>query len=93
MNVYQFENGYIYIMNGQLHREDGPAVKIGNRLEYWLNGKRHREDGPAVIDNTNGIDNTVGNIPNLEYWLNGECINKPKLIRQSVLDVNQHLES
>lgn len=79
MSIYQFENGYIYVMNGQLHREDGPAVKIGDRLEYWLNGKRHSEDGPAVFDNTDR------NNPYLEYWINGECFNKPKLVRSSSL--------
>lgn len=88
MSVYQFENGYIYVMNGQLHREDGPAVKIGDRLEYWLNGKRHREDGPAVIDLSACMDLSAcldSNTPNehLEYWINGECFNKPKLIRNS----------
>jgi len=35
-------------LNGQLHREGGPAVEWenGNR-EWWLNGQLHREGGPA----------------------------------------------
>jgi hypothetical protein len=34
---------------GQLHREDGPAIEWANGGKYWyLNGKRHREDGPAL---------------------------------------------
>jgi hypothetical protein len=35
-------------LNGNIHREDGPAVewKNGNK-QWWLNGKRHRIDGPA----------------------------------------------
>ena len=35
---------------GRFHREDGPAVIIGNRREWWINGKRERLDGPAVED-------------------------------------------
>jgi hypothetical protein len=39
-----------YKKNGQLHREDGPAVIYDNGFKEWyLNGKRHREDGPAII--------------------------------------------
>jgi hypothetical protein len=35
--------------NGELHREDGPAVIWNNGSKSWyLNGKRHREDGPAI---------------------------------------------
>jgi ribosomal protein L21E len=38
-----------WYLNGQLHREDGPAVECANGKKYWyLNGQRHREDGPAV---------------------------------------------
>ena len=36
-------------LNGNLHREDGPAVERANGGKYWyLNGKYHREDGPAI---------------------------------------------
>ncbi len=35
--------------DGELHREDGPAVeRVTGTKEWWLNGQRHREDGPAV---------------------------------------------
>ena len=35
--------------NGDLHREDGPAVEYSNGGKQWyINGKLHREDGPAV---------------------------------------------
>jgi len=44
-----FGNKYWYI-NGELHREDGPAIEfINSTKEWWINDKRHREDGPAVI--------------------------------------------
>jgi hypothetical protein len=34
---------------GDLHREDGPAIEGYNGYKEWfLNGIRHREDGPAV---------------------------------------------
>ena len=36
-------------LNGQLHRENGPAVEWSDGVKEWyLNGQRHREDGPAV---------------------------------------------
>ena len=35
--------------NGDLHREDGPAVEWWDGDKGWcINGKRHREDGPAL---------------------------------------------
>ena len=38
-----------WYLNGQLHREDGPAIEYVNGDKCWyLNGKCHREDGPAV---------------------------------------------
>lgn len=38
-----------WILNGQYHREDGPAVENSDGYkEWWFNGKLHREDGPAV---------------------------------------------
>jgi hypothetical protein len=37
-----------WYLNGNLHREDGPAVeyKIGTNL-WYINGYLHRDDGPA----------------------------------------------
>jgi len=38
-----------WYLNGEYHREDGPAVEYANGYKAWyLNGKRHRGDGPAV---------------------------------------------
>ena len=38
-----------WFLNGELHREDGPAVERANGNKEWhLNGKCHREDGPAI---------------------------------------------
>jgi hypothetical protein len=44
-----FDDGSRYwYLNGQLHREDGPAVEyVSGTLHWYLNGKSHREDGPA----------------------------------------------
>jgi len=52
-----------YYLNGELHREDGPAVEYTNGDKFWIiNGKKHREDGPA-------IEFASGN----KYWfINGE---------------------
>jgi len=38
-----------WYLNGDLHREDGPAIEGTYGTKHWyINGKRHREDGPAV---------------------------------------------
>ena len=51
-------------IEGELHREDGPAVKWSScgTKEWYQNGKRHREGGPAV-EWSNGSK---------EWWLNGK---------------------
>lgn len=40
-----------YKVNGEYHREDGPAIEYfdGNNFWYYY-GKLHREDGPAIED-------------------------------------------
>ena len=49
-------------LNGNLHREDGPAIeRASGSKEWWLNNKLHREDGPAV-ERANGRK---------EWWLCG----------------------
>jgi hypothetical protein len=36
--------------NGELHREDGPAIITGNGAQHWYqNGELHREGGPALV--------------------------------------------
>jgi hypothetical protein len=43
-------------LNGELHREDGPAIEYTSGYKAWyLNGKLHRVDGPA-ISYPNGIN-------------------------------------
>jgi hypothetical protein len=38
-----------WYLNGELHREDGPAVEYANGNKYWyFNDKFHRENGPAI---------------------------------------------
>lgn len=62
--VRVYENGEKqWWLNGEYHREDGPAVEWPDGTKEWmLNGNRHREDGPA-IENPGGTN----------YWfLNNE---------------------
>ena len=46
----EFWGGIEYINeNGNLHREDGPAVEWKNGNKSWyINGLLHKEDGPAI---------------------------------------------
>ena len=57
------DNDILWLKNGLLHREDGPAVEKNNGTKKWLiNGLLHREDGPAFVW-ANG---------RIEWWLNDE---------------------
>jgi len=52
-----------HYLNGQFHREDGPAVIFPDGYQAWFrNGERHRGDGPAV-SHPDGSQ---------EWWLNGK---------------------
>ena len=38
-----------WYLNGDLHREDGPAIEGTYGTKHWyINGELHREDGPAI---------------------------------------------
>jgi len=47
--VKVYEDGHKeWYLNGQRHREDGPAIESADGYKSWyLNGKLHREDGAA----------------------------------------------
>jgi hypothetical protein len=53
-----------YRLDGQLHREDGPAIdNVNGYQEYWQHGQLHREDGPAIISP----------LGRKEWWAKGKC--------------------
>ena len=60
-------------LNGERHREDGPAIEDANGdKEWYLNGELHREDGPAIED-----------IDGYKVWcLNGKYYSEPDFYRQ-----------
>ena len=78
-----------WYFNGQLHREDGPAIEYANGFKYWyLNGKPHREDGPA-FEWANG---------DKEWWLKGEKVTEEehkrltsKVVEMTVAEINKAL--
>ena len=44
------ETTVMWILDGKLHRTDGPAVIWADGTRVWLvDGKKHRTDGPALI--------------------------------------------
>jgi len=58
-------NKFWKLPNGDLHREDGPAIIQSSGTKQWLiNGKLHREDGPA-IEYSNGSK---------DWWIEGKLI-------------------
>jgi len=69
-----------WFLNGNLHREDGPAVEWPNGSKHWcLNGKYHREDGPAV-ERSNGSK---------EWFLNGKEVTWKEVFRNANGDLEK----
>jgi len=69
-----FENGDIEYQNsdGELNREDGPAIEHQNGDKEWfLNGERHREDGPAV-EYSDG---------DKSWWVNGQSLTEGEFLK------------
>jgi len=66
--IIEFGNGdKAWYLNGNLHRENGPAFEYANGYKsWWLNDNRHRIDGPAIED-ADGYK---------EYWINGKKVTK-----------------
>ena len=48
-NVKVYKNVTEWFYNGELHREDGPAVEYVDGAKKWYkHGELHRDDGPAI---------------------------------------------
>ncbi|HUS50961.1 MAG TPA: hypothetical protein VMZ91_12410 [Candidatus Paceibacterota bacterium] len=70
LEIDEFGNKY-WCLNGQRHREDGPAVEWVNGDKFWyLNGECHRIDGPA-IEYSNG---------DKSWYLNGKKVKEEDII-------------
>ena len=81
-----FRNGdkiyKMWFLNGERHREDGPAVERESVLkEWWLNGELHREEGPAV-DYINGAK---------EWYLNGKATTALEVFKQANDEQRKHM--
>ena len=62
------ENGLErWYLNGERHRDDGPAVEWADGgFEWYVNGECHREDGPAIeYPDGNG-----------SWWINGYSLSE-----------------
>jgi hypothetical protein len=58
-------------LDGELHREDGPAIEYSNGAKYWYRyGQLHREDGPA-IEWPDGAE---------EWYRNGERVTQDEVL-------------
>ena len=62
-----------WFLDGQRHREDGPAIihriYSSNEESWYFHGKRHRLDGPAIT--FYGADGMMS-----EWWLDGRIYSK-----------------
>ena len=46
-----------WLLNGKLHREDGPAIEDANGTnEWWLNDKQYTEEEFALLQFMKGIN-------------------------------------
>ena len=83
MEVDELGNKW-WLLNGKLHREDGPAIEgYDGSKSWWLNGERHREDGPA-------IEYADGN----KYWfLNGEWVTEEEVMGNKEVNYAEFVES
>ena len=59
----------VWMHDGKLHREDGPAIKGVKFNLWWRDGKLHREDGPAVECDEGFL--SEGRTPFRQWWRNG----------------------
>ena len=70
-----------WFINGQLHREDGPAIEYADGTKHWfLDGQLHREDGPA-FEHADGYK---------RWYLNGLCITEEDFNKITKQDLTLH---
>ena len=91
VDVYD-NGGEEWYLNGQRHREGGPAIERASGTKAWyLNGQRHREGGPAIEradgskywylnDKLHREDGpAIEYVSGSKYWyLNGEQLSEAK---------------
>ena len=74
---------WYYNEDGELHREDGPAVVYRDGTKFWYrNGELHKEDGPAVI----WYDGSM------EWWLDGEEYSEEEYMKEVLIRKSKILE-
>ena len=62
------------MVNGMLHREDGPALEwCDGQMDWYVNGARHREDGPAIVY-ANGSK---------RWYLNGKQLSEEEFLKKT----------
>ena len=78
------DNGDKYwYLNGERHREDGPAIEYHDGTKYWyLNGGLHREDGPAVIY-PDGVK---------KWYLNDRQLTESEFLKRTSKNVEMSIE-
>ena len=74
-----------WFLNGEYHREGGPAVEYSDGEKFWLlNGYAHREDGPAC-EYSDGTKHWYLNgnrfLSEIDYWEVVEKYNKDNKIK------------
>ena len=88
----------IWRLNGEYHRENGPAIEWYNGTKVWyLNGKQHREDGPAVeypddskvwyLNGKRHRENgpAIEHLNGTKFWyLNGKQLTKRQLLSKKI---------
>ena len=105
LEIDKYGTKYWKLPNGELHKEDGPAIEYNDETKIWYkNGKRHRLDNPA-IEFPNGFTQWLVNgvlhredgpaIHDIsgysEWWLNGEKYSKEEYKKKMRLKKLEHI--
>lgn len=67
-----------HYLNGEIHREDGPAMFCKDEMECWyLNNEKHCDCGPAFI-----LYNFRKEVVVKEWWLHGQQVTAMEVFDQ-----------
>lgn len=78
----------IWVKNGKIHNDFGPAYKTNNIIKWYINGKLHRINGPAlvVMDKLEDYYINGKKLPTEEAKLNTDRLNKLNSILNSPIE-------
>ena len=75
--IIRINGDHIWYKDGEIHRENGPAMITNNKEVWYKNGLLHREDGPAMIlKHDNNKQSEFWYLNNVLHKIDGPAIKK-----------------